>query len=92
MDRESNTIEHILHREHCIGFDKDKLFIKDLSLLLSGRDINDIVIIDNKITSYVINLENGIPIKDYFGDKHDKEISHLTKYLMEKFMNCSDVR
>ena len=49
-----------------------------MSLLLSGRDIKDIILIDNKVCSYGLNFENGIPIKDFMGDKNDKELLYLT--------------
>jgi TFIIF-interacting CTD phosphatase-like protein len=44
------------------------VYVKDLSLLLNGRDIKDVIIIDNKVESYSSNLENGIPIKSYYGE------------------------
>ena len=37
------------------------------SVLLGGRDIKDIIIVDNKVQSYSSNLENGIPIQDFEG-------------------------
>ena len=43
------------------------MYVKDLMILLSGRTLEDIVIVDNKIESYASNLENGIPITDYLG-------------------------
>lgn len=47
------------------------VYVKDLTILLSGRRIEDIVIIDNKVESYASNLENGIPITDYLGQDDD---------------------
>lgn len=41
--------------------------MKDLMILVEGRRLEDMVIIDNKIESYASNLENGIPITDYLG-------------------------
>ena len=38
--------DHILSREHCIKVHKNNVLIKDMSLLLNGRDIKDILIID----------------------------------------------
>ena len=64
--------------------DKHKLLIKDLSLLLSGRDIKDIILIDNRVCSYMINMENGIPIKNFMGDKNDRSLESLTLYLKDR--------
>lgn len=60
--------------------------------MLSGRKIEDIIIVDNRVCSYGLNLENGIPIKDFMGDKNDTELFHLTHYIKSKLLNCSDVR
>jgi TFIIF-interacting CTD phosphatase-like protein len=43
------------------------VYVKDLIILQSGRSLEDMVIVDNKIESYASNLENGIPITDYLG-------------------------
>ena len=54
--------------------------------------MEDMVIIDNKVTSYALNLENGIPIKDFIGDRQDRELKQLTMYLMSRILNAKDVR
>jgi TFIIF-interacting CTD phosphatase-like protein len=46
--------------------------VKDLIQLLEGRNIKDILIVDNRATSFAIHFTNGVPIKDYEGDKTDK--------------------
>ena len=61
----------MLYRDQCINNEKLKVMVKDLELLLGNRDLKDIVIIDNKATSYLLNIENGIPIKNFVGDKSD---------------------
>jgi TFIIF-interacting CTD phosphatase-like protein len=42
-------------------------YIKDLRLLLKGRDLKNMVLIDDKIVSYAGQLENGIPVPKYVG-------------------------
>ena len=44
-------------------------YVKDLQLLLNGRDLKDIIIIDDKMSSYAAQLENGIPITRWQGNK-----------------------
>ncbi len=79
-------------REHCINNERKRIVAKDLGILLSGRDLKDIIIIDNKPSSYLFNFENGIPIKNFMGDKTDKELSLLTNYIKAKLLYAEDVR
>ena len=76
-----------LFREHCtmIGV----TFVKDLNKL--GRDLKDVIIVDNSPLSYSFNKENGIPILTWFSDKNDKELLNLIPIL--EFLSCvNDVR
>jgi TFIIF-interacting CTD phosphatase-like protein len=43
------------------------VYVKDLTILTNGRNLKDIIIVDNSVGSYSSNLENGIPIKSYLG-------------------------
>ena len=47
------------------------MFIKDLKILEEGRSLSDVVIVDNNIQSFFLQLSNGIPIYDYTGDQND---------------------
>lgn len=67
------------------------MFIKDLKILEEGRTLNDIVIVDNNIQSFFLQLSNGIPIYDYTGDKNDEVLLSLTEYL-KTFIDVGDVR
>ena len=51
-------ISHRLFREHCTVY--KKMIIKDLSKL--GRDLKNVIIVDNCPTSYLLQPENAIPI------------------------------
>lgn len=52
----------------------NKTYEKDLSVLLEGRSINDILIIDNNETKIKTHAQNVIPIMDYTGSQHDVEL------------------
>ncbi|CAD8198623.1 unnamed protein product [Paramecium octaurelia] len=39
-----------------------------------GRDMKDIIIVDNSVVSFHLNPENGFQIKDFFFDKQDQEL------------------
>lgn len=41
------------------------------------------VIVDNLVHSFGLQLENGIPILEWNGDKEDKELYYLSDYLIE---------
>ncbi|MCQ2819813.1 MAG: HAD family hydrolase [archaeon] len=66
-----------LFREHCTLI--NSTFVKDLVRL--GRNLKDIVIVDNSPLSYALNPDNGIPILSWYEDKSDKELYHITPIL-----------
>ena len=76
-----------LFREHCsmVGI----TYIKDLKKL--GRDLKDIIIVDNSPLSYSLNHENGLPILTWFNDKNDRELYKITP-ILEFLSNVYDVR
>ena len=40
------------------------VYVKDLRII-RDRQLKDIVIVDNSITSFAFNMDNGIPINAY---------------------------
>ena len=76
-----------LFREHCTLI--NTTFVKDLSLL--GRDLKDIIILDNNPTAYSLNHYNGFPIKSWFEDKNDDELLKITP-ILEFLSYVPDVR
>ena len=73
-------------------FHKDNSLIKNLDILLSGRKLSDILIVDNRSANYCDHVYNGIPISDYHGDPSDKALYRLQKYLMNRILPAEDVR
>jgi CTD small phosphatase-like protein 2 len=49
------------------------------------------VLVDNSVYSFAFQLENGIPIVNFYEDPNDEEMLHLTFYL-ECLRDCDDVR
>ena len=76
-----------LFREHCTLI--NSTFIKDLKKL--GRDLKDIIIIDNSPISFVLNKLNGLPILSWFDDRNDQELKKLIP-LLEFLSQVNDVR
>ena len=83
----NHTCSCRLFREHCsmVGI----TYIKDLKKL--GRDLKDIIIVDNSPLSYSLNYENGLPILTWLDDKNDKELYNITP-ILEFLSNVNDVR
>ena len=76
-----------LFREHCSFMNNS--FTKDLKKL--NRNMNDIIIIDNNPNCYILNSENGIPIKSWLNDINDRELIKIIPYL-EFLSDINDVR
>ena len=76
-----------LFRENCTF--KSGYYVKDLSRL--GRDLKDIIIVDNLPSSYWLHPFNGIPISSWYDDEGDKELGVLA-VLLENLSKVDDVR
>jgi CTD small phosphatase-like protein 2 len=46
-------------------------FIKDLRII-RNRGLKDLIIVDNLVHSFGLQIENGIPILEYLKGKDDK--------------------
>jgi len=64
--------------------------IKDLRIF-KERDLSELVIVDNLIHSFGFQIDNGIPIIEYHGDRNDQELLHLADYLL-KAKDAKDIR
>ena len=76
-----------LFREHCSFVNNN--YVKDLTRL--GRDLKDIVIVDNSPLSYSFHPNNGLPILSWFDDYSDNELDKITPILIF-LSNVEDVR
>lgn len=83
----SNFIDYKLYREHCTIAGSG--FIKDLSLL--GRNLKDVIIVDNTPLSFCLQPGNGISITTWMGDLRDHQLLFLAS-LLEGLVEVNDVR
>ena len=83
----NNLCKYRLYREHCTEI--NNCFIKEIKKL--GRDLKDVIIVDNSPLSYYFNPENGIPISSWFDDKNDKELFNVS-VILEFLSFVPDVR
>lgn len=82
-----HLIPYRLFRDKC-SLVRGKV-VKNLAHL--GRDLKDVVIVDNTPSSYSLQPCNGIPIKSWVGDKSDEELKELMPVL-ELLAKVDDVR
>ncbi|KAJ3007692.1 UNVERIFIED_CONTAM: hypothetical protein HDU68_003390, partial [Siphonaria sp. JEL0065] len=71
------VVKHRLFREACLHHKGN--YVKDLNLL--GREIKDIIILDNSPVSYIFHPSNAIPISSWFNDPNDTELLDLIPFL-----------
>lgn len=88
IDRNRQLIHHRLYREHCLNCGED-VYIKDLRIL--GRDLRQVVIVDNSPYAFALQLDNGYPIIPYSDDPEDTELEVLSGYLT-RVKDQEDVR
>ena len=86
IDKENNC-QYRLFRNHCTQI--NEIFVKELKNL--GRELKDVIILDNSPMSYFLNPENGLPISSWFQDKNDRELFNIIP-LLEFLSRVPDVR
>lgn len=88
LERDGSLFSFRLTREACYLTD-NKLFIKDLRII--SRPIETIVLVDDCTYSFGFQIDNGIPIIPFTGNKEDCELLLLLRYL-DYLMKHDDVR
>ena len=86
IDKEK-ICKYRLFREHCTPI--NTCFVKEIKRL--GRQLKDVVIVDNSPMSYALNPENGLPISTWFEDKEDRELYNISS-ILEFLSFVPDVR
>ena len=70
LNSKNKTIHGILHRKNCMET-QNGFYIKDLRIV-SNRALSKIIMVDNLVHSFGLQLENGIPILEFTNNPHDK--------------------
>ncbi|KAJ3219840.1 hypothetical protein HDU67_009028 [Dinochytrium kinnereticum] len=71
------VVQHRLFREACLHHKGN--YVKDLGQL--GRDLKDVIILDNSPASYIFHPTNAVPISSWFNDPNDTELLDLIPFL-----------
>lgn len=89
LDPDKKFFEYRLYRESCTLVDNN-VYIKDLNIF-KNRNLKNLIIIDNCVSSFGFQLNNGIPIIPFYDNTNDEELHHLKTYL-EVMSKQEDVR
>ena len=90
IEKDKKYFKMRLYRNNCIFIDPG-LYIKDLRIFNSWKNMENIIIVDNSLFSFANQLNNGILITSFFDDKDDTFLSNIKDYL-EYIKNEKDVR
>nr|KJB66870.1 hypothetical protein B456_010G162000 [Gossypium raimondii] len=82
-------ISHRLYRDSCKQLGQGR-FIKDLSKI--GRDLKQVVIVDDNPKSYTLQPANAIPIKGFEDDIKDRELKKLMVFFERNLDGFKDMR
>lgn len=88
FDKKRKFIKNIFSRENCIHTINS--YIKELNIF-RDRSLENMIIVDNSIFSFCTNINNGIYIQPFKGDKYDSELEILAPFL-EELVEEKDVR
>ena len=80
VDPHGTLVKFRLYRQHCICT-QDGIYIKDLSFIKSHA-LADMLLVDNSVCSFGLQLDNGIPIVPFYHDFEDQELVHLASYAL----------
>ncbi|XP_034947953.1 carboxy-terminal domain RNA polymerase II polypeptide A small phosphatase 1 [Chelonus insularis] len=75
-----------LFRDSCV-FHRGN-YVKDLNKL--GRDLQQIIIVDNSPASYMFHPDNAVPVASWFDDMTDSELLDLIPFF-EKLSNVDNI-
>jgi len=78
IDPHHEYIDYRLYRHNCVPTEFG--FVKDLRVI-RNRSMQNMVLIDNSALSFIMQVDNGIPILPFYEDKKDEELQHLLYYL-----------
>ena len=93
IESKEKVFDYNFGREHCILY--ENTLVKDISLI--GRDLTNIIIVDDNENSFKLNEENGIKISKFEGYegniKIDNALFELKKILLLIYkVNYNDLR
>lgn len=89
IDPEGKYFERVLYRDATVSAN-GRENIKDLKCI--GQRMEKVVLVDNSPFSFMMQPNNGIPIKSFGGDAEDDELMTVTLPLLKKLAELDDIR
>eukprot|EP00347_Sterkiella_histriomuscorum_P021312 403334441 len=91
LDPNKTLFPHRMYRQHCVKV--EDAYVKDLRII-TDRDLEDMLIVDNSIISFAFQINNGIPICAFYSLNkfQDQEMLYLIVFLEEVYYQHKDVR
>ncbi|CAG9315332.1 unnamed protein product [Blepharisma stoltei] len=87
IDPEMKIMKYRFYRESCV--ETNGTFVKDLKVL--GRDLREVIIVDNSVQAFSLQPNNGIPIVSWYNDTTDREL-YKTLDILDELHGTADVR
>ena len=88
IDPKRQFISRELYRDNCTKI-KSNFYVKDLRQI--SNEISKVILIDNSLNSFALQMDNGILVNSFVGDKNDRYLLYLVETL-QSFKDCTDVR
>ena len=84
---------YVLNLTHCQKSEDSTLLIKNLEVLLGGRKLENILIVDTNMHHFTKQLTNGIFVPSYRIDRDNNDfiLKYLKNYILE-FVEVNDVK
>eukprot|EP01022_Parablepharisma_sp_SALTPOND_P019732 TRINITY_DN340_c4_g1_i2.p1 TRINITY_DN340_c4_g1~~TRINITY_DN340_c4_g1_i2.p1 ORF type:complete len:240 (-),score=20.44 TRINITY_DN340_c4_g1_i2:257-976(-) len=89
LDPSGSLISRAFGSESCI-LTKEGFYVKDLRIFVD-RSLKNLIIVDDKVTSFAFQPMNGIPVVAFKGEEDDDELKFLIEYLAHLY-KYDDVR
>lgn len=80
-------IKYLLYRDYCTEVNGE--YVKDLRVL--GRDLKNVLIVDNNKGCFMFQQRNGIEISTWINDQNDKELDYIYNLVMS-IKDYDDIR
>ena len=90
LDPNGDLIKFCLYRDNCVNVN-DLINVKDLRII-KDIDLKKVVLVDNNMYSFAPQLNNGILINSFYGDKNDTELMNALGYLIQYVFPADDAR
>jgi TFIIF-interacting CTD phosphatase-like protein len=89
LDPKKEILCAVFSKDHCVNYSKGRS-VKNL--LTFDYPLERLVLVDNFISAFALNTENGIPILPYYEGTSDEELKKLASFVKTRLLGAPDVR